>query len=353
MTSPPLPARFWAVCTSLKLTIVLASLATLLTMAGSLLIHFLPGIFGDLDQLPLGSWFLGRGREHPFFAAWLALLVLLMSLLAVNTCCCFLDWLTSLGSRWRKSGEYLLHLGFVLIVCAFLWGGVTGSRQSGVRFFPGQPIPLAGHPGLYLRLDRFDPVLRDGRPIDMLSTVTLLQGDAPLTTALIRINHPLIWKDLVILPESFGQEPTGFHFRLGSGAEVELRPGSRLDLGGGRELLVRQFLADAWIGADGHAFPRSGQLADPAIQLQLFASGRLLWQGWYPLRQGLPPAAAAQGLRLTPLAPIFRTYSVLTVNSDPGARLAFAGATAMLAGAALALVSFYRKRRRGERPDIV
>ncbi len=55
---------------------------------------------------------------------------------------------------------------------------------------------------------------------------------------------------------------------------------------------------------------------------------------------------------MTPLAPIFQTYAVLTVNSDPGARLALSGAPAMLAGVCLALVSFYRKRRRGERPDI-
>jgi len=350
---PTLRRKIWDCCISLKLTIILASLATLLAMGGSLLIHFLPGIFGNLDQVPLGSWFLGRGLEHPFFAAWLAALVLLMGLLALNTGCCFLDWLTSLRSRWRKSGEYLLHLGFLLVVCAYLWGGMTGSRQSGLRFSPGSPVPLPGHAGLYLRLDRFDPVIRDGRPIDMISQVTLLRGDAPLSTAAIRINHPLLWEDLVILPESFGQEATGFRFRLGSGAEVELRPGSRLELDADRSLRVLGFLPDAWVGSDGRAWERSKDLSNPAFQLQLVGGGRLLWQGWYPLRQGLPDAAVTAGLQMTPLAPTFQTYTVLTVNSDPGARLALAGAAAMLAGASLALVSFYRKRRRGDRPDIV
>ncbi|AMV72757.1 hypothetical protein JCM30471_12730 [Desulfuromonas carbonis] len=349
---PTLRQKIWDYCISLKLTILLASLATLLTMGGSLLIHFLPGIFGNLDQVPLGAWFLGRGREHPFFAAWLAALVLLMGLLALNTGCCFLDWLIRLRSRWRKSGEYLLHLGFLLIVCAYLWGGMTGSRQSGLRFSPGAPVPLPGQAGLYLRLDQFDPVFRDGRPIDMISKVTLLQGDSPLSSAAIRINHPLIWKDLVILPESFGQQPTGFRFLLGNGAEVELRPGSRHDLGGDRALLVRGFLPDASIGSDGRAYARSENLGDPALLLQLVTADRLLWQGWYPLRQGLPRAAAVAGLQMTPLAPIFQTYAVLTVNSDPGAHLALAGAAAMLTGVSLALVSFYRKRRRGDRPDI-
>ena len=46
-------------------------------------------------------------------------------------------------------------------------------------------------------------------------------------------------------------------------------------------------------------------------------------------------------------------YSILTINYDPGARLAFVGAIAMGCGVLLTLVSFYRKRARGDRPDIV
>ncbi|MGK2907826.1 MAG: hypothetical protein ACSLFH_16005 [Desulfuromonadales bacterium] len=44
--------------------------------------------------------------------------------------------------------------------------------------------------------------------------------------------------------------------------------------------------------------------------------------------------------------------SILTIYYDPGAKLAFAGSIAMGCGVLLTLVSFYRKRARGDRPDI-
>ncbi|MCW8858823.1 MAG: cytochrome c biogenesis protein ResB [Deltaproteobacteria bacterium] len=46
-------------------------------------------------------------------------------------------------------------------------------------------------------------------------------------------------------------------------------------------------------------------------------------------------------------------YSILTINYDPGAKLAFVGSLFMGCGVLLTLISFYRKRARGDRPDIV
>jgi cytochrome c biogenesis protein len=58
-------------------------------------------------------------------------------------------------------------------------------------------------------------------------------------------------------------------------------------------------------------------------------------------------------VRLWPTEPLYRTYSELTVNYDPGAPLALAGAVAMLAGVLLAAGSFYYKRSRGDRPEVL
>jgi cytochrome c biogenesis protein len=58
-------------------------------------------------------------------------------------------------------------------------------------------------------------------------------------------------------------------------------------------------------------------------------------------------------VRLWPAEPLYRTYSELTVNYDPGAPLALAGAAAMLAGVLLAAGSFYYKRSRGDRPEVL
>lgn len=353
MATSRLRTRIWGLCCSLKLTIVLASLATLLTMAGSLLIQFNEAVFGDLDQHVLFAWFSGSGRTHPWQVAWLLALFGLIVLLGFNTLCCFADWLRALKARWRKGGEYLIHLGFVLIVIGYCWGAVAGARHSNLTFRPGQTSPLPGQPGLYLRLDRFEPTLGSrGQPVDMNSTVTLLEGDRPLVTRTLHLNHPLLWRDLVILPESYTREADGFLFRVNGSGGVPLHSGARLATGDGRNLTVLAFYPDAGPGPGGQLLTRNDRLGEPAFYLQLAGAGRAPWRGWYFLRRGEPQELVAAGLILRPLQPLFRDVPILTVNRDPGARLALAGACAMLVGVLLALASFYRKRARGDRPQI-
>ncbi len=48
--------RLWNLGCSLKLAIALASAATLLIMGGSLVMHFNPAIFGDMEQDIMGRW---------------------------------------------------------------------------------------------------------------------------------------------------------------------------------------------------------------------------------------------------------------------------------------------------------
>ncbi len=350
---PPLRTRLWALCTSLKAAIVLASLATLLAMGGSLVIHFNPQLFGDLDQRTLGSWLAANLPGHPFRAGWLVLLTVLMVLLAGNTLCCFFDWLFRLRARWRKLGEYLLHLGFLLIVTGYLWGSVAGDRSSGNQLREGETVPLSGKPGWYLRLDRFEAVPGPGgRPVDMRSSVTLLHGDQPEKSATIRINHPLLWEDLVILPESFGRSPSGFRFLAAGGRSIDLGPGTVARIARGVELQVLDFYPDSVVDGAGRTLRRGETLVDPALRLALVKADGTRWTGWYRLRTGVPAELAGLGLDLQPREPLFQTFTVLTINRDPGARLALSGAAAMLLGTTLALVSFYRKRRLGDRPSI-
>lgn len=254
-----LNSRVWKLLCSLKLTIVFASSATLLAIGGSLLIPFNPRTFGSLDSLPLGPW-LERGLEQaPGLTWWIAVGGILVSLLALNTFCCFIDWCFHVRARWRKAGEYLIHLGFVLILVAFWWGSLAGFRIENNPLLVGQSQPLP-QLGVRLKLEGFEPVLAPGgRPMEMLNTLALYRGEELLKRVETRSNHPLIWEGLVAIPMSYGQ--------------------------------------------------------------------------------------AARGGRTVP-------YSILTINYDPGAKLAFAGSLAMGCGVLLTLASFYRKRARGDRPDI-
>lgn len=264
-------SSLWSVLCSLKVTIVLASAATLVTIGGSLSIPGNPQHFSMMDKMPLGVWLNEFYARAPLLSWWIPLVAVLILLLALNTFCCFIDWLMVFRSRWRKSGEYLIHLGFVLLVIAYLWGSLAGSRREGNQIYVGQTLPLS-EPGTYLRLEAFQPILGPGgRPMDMLNTLVLLRGDTELTRAQVRINHPLLWQGLVILPASFGRTFVGY-------------------------------------------------------------------------QQPAPGSSRGEA--------IFKTYSVLTINYDPGANLALAGGVAMGTGILLTLVSFYRKRVRGDRPDV-
>ena len=253
-------SKGWQLLCSLKLAIVLASAVTLLTVGGSLLMPFNPKVFAGMDSVPLGLWLEKVATLAPAMTWWIPVAGILVVLLGVNTLCCFLDWVCHFRARWRKCGEYLIHLGFVLILVAYLWGSQAGFRSANNPLLVGQSKSLP-QPGLSLRLEAFEPVLNQaGRPVDMLNTLALYQGNQLVKRTQARTNHPLTWNGLVIIPASYGQT---------------MRGGSSLP------------------------------------------------------------------------------YSILTINYDPGANLALAGGIAMGCGVVLTLFSFYRKRTRGDRPDIV
>lgn len=252
-------SSIWKLLCSLKLAIVLASAATLLTIGGSVLMPANPHIFGSLDSMTLSHWIGRVGRQALTKSWWIPVAGGLVVLLAVNALCCIIDWLAHLRARWRKTGEALIHIGFVAMLIAFVWGNQSGWRSENIGILVGQSKPLPAL-GVTLKLEEFEPIIgATGRPMDMRNTLTLYRGEQLIKQAETRANHPLLWGGLVVVPTSYGQT----------------------------------------------------------------------------VHQG----------RLHP-------YSILTINYDPGAQLAFAGGIAMGCGVILTLFSFYRKRARGDRPDI-
>ncbi|WP_305042020.1 cytochrome c biogenesis protein ResB [Geoalkalibacter sp.] len=345
--------KIWDWLTSLKLAIVLASLATLVIMAGSLIMHYHPRLFGDLDAVTLGQWYPQAARQAPLHTLWMPLAALLLLAFGVNTLCCLVDWLARLRSRWRKTGEYLIHFGFCLLLAAFFWGHLAGYRTAGNVLPVGETLALSGHPGLSLRLDDFRPVFDQTgrRPLDMINHLTLLDGERELARKEVRTNHPLMHRGLVILPASFGQEATGFRVLVPGQGTVDLHRGAEIRLPEGKTLTVLDFLPSARRMGD-RMVPMGG-LTNPALHLRLAGAGETLWQGWYVLREGVPQELVRQGAALRPSEPLYRTYSILTINYDPGARIALVGGLAMCAGVSICIFSYYAKRRRQDHPDIV
>lgn len=343
----------WRTCCSLKIAIILASIATLLAMGGSLVMHFNPDVFGNLDNTTLIQWTEESGGTNPGLSWWLYATGFLIVLLTLNTACCFLDWLFVIRARWRKTGEYLIHVGFVLVVVAYFWGSLAGARSSGIRIAEGEIRPLEVMPGHYLRLDKFEPVLNDqGRPIDMLNTVTLLEGDEVVASQTVKTNTPLLHEGLVIVPSSFSRLTTGFEILVPSmGKGYRLTAGDAVPLKDGYRLIADAFVPDA-VESGGRVFRRSDELREPAYLLRLQKDGKEQWRGWYFLGGPMPGKLRQAGFQLIVRSPVYKPVSYLTANRDPGAGLALAGGISITFGVFLALFSFYYKRARGDRPDI-
>ncbi|PLX82872.1 MAG: hypothetical protein C0617_13465, partial [Desulfuromonas sp.] len=320
MNDRSLLRKSWALLCSLKLAIVLASAATLLSVGGSLVMPFNPRVFGAMDSMPLGQWFSSTAAGAPGLSWWLYAVSALILLLGLNTLCCFLDWLPCLRMRWRKTGEYLIHLGFVLVLTAFIWGSLDGIRSEGNRIFVGETTPLEAMPGYSLRLEAFEPVIApSGRPMDMLNTLALLAGNEVVMRRIVKTNSPLTYKGLAVLPASYGNMVEGFRFFMAGAGETVLRKGTRLDLPGGATLRVLNFLPQALRQADGGVANGGEAPRNPAMELELLRPHREPWRGWYFLREGLPFPLVETGVRLWPTNPVFRPYSLLTINRDPGA----------------------------------
>lgn len=350
--SKPLWLRLWALGCSLKLAIALASVATLLIMGGSLVMHFNPRIFASMEQEVMSRWLPQAWQQAPLLVFWVPLSGLCVLLFGINTLCCLIDWLMKIKARWRKSGEYLIHTGFILLLAAYLWGSFSGFRSGPHRIFPGERLDIVDRPGYALQLDEFTPRLEaSGRPLDMINQVSLWKRGELVAKAEIRINHPLIHDGLVILPTSFGQRLEGVRFQMPGRGFVDLASGSRLPVAPGLSLVVDRLLPDARQTGQGRVVPGGDQVDNPAMQLSLWNATEPLWQGWYFLRAPLPERLRAAGIALRPVEPLYKTFSLLTINRDPGDKLALAGGICIAMGVICAFFSFYWKRAHGDRPE--
>ena len=344
----------WRTCCSLKLAIILASVATLLSMGGSLVMHFNPAVFDSLNGAPLAEWTQIAGRPNLSLSWWLYATGILIILLALNTLCCFIDWLTVIKARWRKTGEYLIHIGFVLVVIAYFWASLAGSRSEGNKLSEGEMIPIQSMPGHYLKLDKFEPIInQQGRPIDMINTVSLLKGDEIIASGIVKTNTPLLHDGLVVTPASFGRATTGYEVLVPSmGKGYRLTAGDAIPLKNNLRIVADAFFPDA-IESGGKVFNRSDNVREPAYLLRLLDNDQERWRGWYFLSGPLPTPLQGIGFQLVIRRPVYKVYSFLNINLDPGASLALLGGICISLGVCFALFSFYYKRSRGDRPDIV
>jgi cytochrome c biogenesis protein len=187
----------------------------------------------------------------------------------------------------------------------------------------------------------------------MTATVALLRGDGEIARHRVRTNSPLMHDGLAVIPLTVVPEVAGLRVFTSGIGFFDLIPGAQFSLPTGAVLSVRTFHPWGTRLPDGSVIRQGDDPVRPAVELELAAPGETPWRGWYFTDEGTPAPLRKAGIHLQPTDTVPSYSGVFAVNRDPGAPVALAGGILMSVGVLLALYSFYAKRARGDRPEIL
>ena len=108
-------------------------------------------------------------------------------------------------NRFYRLGTYFSHLSLILFVLAFITSNHFGFRDSSFTVPVGSTREIGHNTGLSLQLTSFvDEYYGNGMPKDYRSQVVLYENEQVVRHALIRVNHPLIYKGVRFHQAYFG-----------------------------------------------------------------------------------------------------------------------------------------------------
>src|SRR4030042_331173 len=109
-------------------------------------------------------------------------------------------------NRYFRLGTYVSHLSLILFILAYLLGGYLGFRETNFTVAEGSVRDVGHDTGLSLGLVSFvDEYYPDGMPKDYRSQVILYENGQEVKQALVRVNHPLIYKGVRFYQAYFGR----------------------------------------------------------------------------------------------------------------------------------------------------
>lgn len=154
------------------------------------------------------------------------------------------SWGTLLHSEkgaFSRFGVYVVHASILVIIAGAIvgnrWGfsaylnlpeGQTATQVEGERPAARITLPFG------IKLDKFVvEFYPNGMPSEYRSDLTVLEGNRPVLSTSIRVNHPLTYRDITFYQSSYGQVPGGSRGVAGgplyySGLQVRYDPGVTL-----------------------------------------------------------------------------------------------------------------------------
>lgn len=258
----------------------------------------------------------------------------------------------AVAGRWRFVGNFLFHLGILIITV----GGVIGSFFGGTEVLYGRAgdiLPMHGS-SYSILVEDFDIIktaMMEDK--DYISTVSVLDSEGNrLQTNKIEVNHPLGFQGYNVLQSSYHVDDEEFRW-----ADIGFTPPGgfrtyvvRITPGEGVPLLetslvikAKRFFPDFRMSPEG-PYSASLEMANPALEIEVTSESDSE-KGWlflfYP--QFNTPFRAPLQLRLEDIAPVY--YTGLQISTNPGARILLTGIIVATVGLLFLYTFNYRSIR--------
>lgn len=323
----------WRVATSPVTFVVLTILWCLDLGAGSIVAYFNdPQFWIKMDSYPFNLW-LEQVAPGTFpLSLWIYILVGLSYLMIISLLLCTINWFLRRRKGLKGLGEFLVHLGFLLIFAGFVLGSALGSRQQ-VRLPQGESVTVPGM-GISLKLEDLAVVRSpEGRPLDTISSIQVFMDGVEVSTGKVRTNHPLIWGRTVIYPpEDYGAGIVGGVLGASGAGAVRLVIGQTASLGNNRVLEIGGILQRG---------ERRGNVLGPGLLIVMKdLSGRVMGSAYLSPAPGMNDRADIAGSRLTLGQLTESTHGLFRVHRDPGVWFVIAGSVILFLGTLWALAGY-------------
>ncbi|PLX40642.1 MAG: hypothetical protein C0608_08485 [Deltaproteobacteria bacterium] len=334
-TTNPL-TKIWDLFVSPSAFVILAILWCLDLGLGSILAYKRdPQFWMKMDSLPFSQWLERMAPAEWPGSLWVYILVALTWLMVASLLFCTVNWFFRRRKKIRGMGEFLVHLGFLLVFTGFVMGSGWGSRVQNISLFPGESTDIE-ELGLTLTLDELR-VERDaaGNELDAVSEITLSElGGTKVDAGEAKLNSPLIYGSTVVYPNRSRPAPRDVIIDIEGKGVVKISAPDKKALEDGRTLEIINFL---------YPGQRMGKWNGPGVFLTLASvKGQSLFTSYLGFSNELRTAKFGD-LKMTLMGVDTADQAIFNVHRDPGVQLVLYGALILTLGTFWALLGYLRR----------
>ena len=222
-------AGVWEKLGSIRLTVILCLLLTLDLSIGFLCLNRRSSLFQPLNEIGLTAWSQTYGIHNLAFTFWFFLLLILLTLLCINTFVCTTDRVVALMRSRKRFGlkrllfrlaPHVMHYAVIVTLAGYLFSYLFAQTLVNRTLTPGATLTLP-ETNATVTLDRFDPIYYEGDRLELykdhvinpraeLILTERKKSDEKITRAVLTFNKPVRFHEYgIFLKNYYPKKKTG------------------------------------------------------------------------------------------------------------------------------------------------